>query len=50
MAWALPIEDTEIKQQEINIESIDFDIIAAINSFARVINLKTKLLVNPILL
>ena len=31
-------------------QKIDFDIIAAINSFARVINLKTKLLVNPILL
>ena len=49
-AWALPIADTKLKQQEINIESIDFDIIAAINSFADVINLKTKLLVNPILL
>ena len=50
MAWALPIADTKLKQQEINIESIDFDIISAINSFADVINLKTKLLVNPILL
>lgn len=50
MAWALPIGDTDIEQKDIDLKYRDSDIIAAINSFANIINLKTKLLINPILI
>ena len=50
LAWALPIEDTPLKVKSVSIETLESDIIDAIYSFAETINLKTTILINPILL
>lgn len=50
LAWALPIEDTSLKAQTVGNGKLEEDIIDAIYSFAEAINLKTTILINPILL
>lgn len=50
MAWAMPIGDTPIKAQSISVDKTESDIVDAIYSFAETINLKTTLIINPILL
>lgn len=50
LAWALPIEESPLKAKSVSSENSDSDIRNAIYSFAEVINLKTTILINPILL
>lgn len=50
LAWALPIEDTPVSTKTVSEGKIEEDIIDAIYSFAKAINLKTTILINPILL
>lgn len=50
LAWALPIGNTSLKMKSVNTETLESDIIDAIYSFAEAINIKTTILINPILL
>lgn len=50
LAWALPINDTEIEVKEIEENDKNNQMAAAINSFARLINLETQIIINPMLL
>ena len=50
LAWALPIEDSMLKVKSVSDKKLESDIIDAIYSFAETINLKTTILIHPILL
>lgn len=50
LAWALPIDVTEIEIKEIGEENKNNMMAAAINSFARLINLETQIIINKMLL
>lgn len=50
LAWAIPIEDSEVSVKQILSTDLHTKIASAIHDFAKIINLETKLKINPILL
>ena len=50
LAWAMPIGDSELKIKDIDENNMQENIIHAIKEFAAIINLKTEIKINKILL
>ena len=50
LAWAIPIADSEIDTKEITETNANQQIISAILDFAKIINVETKITINPLLL
>lgn len=50
LAWALPIGETDVKVKEINNKDKNQQVIDAIIGFAELINIDTKITINPMLL
>lgn len=50
LAWAIPIEDSEVAVKQIPNTDINNNFVSAIQNFAKIINLKTILTINPLLL
>ena len=50
LAWALPLEETEIKQKVVENTTMLNDFIAAFYSFMSYLNIQTKITINPMIL
>lgn len=50
LAWAVPIADSEMGTTEITETNVNQQIISAILDFAKIINIETKITINPLLL
>ncbi len=50
LAWALPLEETEIETKEVETATIAHDFIDAFNSFASYLNIQTTIIINPMML
>ncbi len=50
LAWAIPIEDSEVAVKQIPSTDINTTFVSAIRDFAKIINLETILTINPLLL
>ena len=50
LAWAIPIEDSEMPTKEITDNDTNAQLVSAIQEFAKIINLETVLTINTLLL
>lgn len=50
LAWALPLEETEIETKEVSIPTMQTDFIKAFNSFMAYLNVQTETTINPLVL
>jgi len=50
LAWAIPIEDSEIPTKEITDNDTNVQLVSAIQEFAKIINLETVITINTLLL
>lgn len=50
LAWAIPIENSEMTTKEIVDADVNVKLLSAIHEFAKIINLETVLTINPMLL
>lgn len=50
LAWAVPIEDSEIPTKEITGNDTNVQLVSAIQEFAKIINLETVITINTLLL
>lgn len=50
LAWALPLEETEITAKQVADASMASDFIDAFNSFASYLNIQTTITINPLIL
>lgn len=50
LAWALPLEETEIETKDVEQASMANDFIDAFNSFASYLNIQTTITINPMML
>lgn len=50
LAWALPLEETEIEKKQVENVTMANDFIDAFNSFAAYLNIQTAITINPLIL
>ena len=50
LAWAVPIEVTNVQTKEIKDDGLNANFINAIMEFAQMVNIETVIMVNPLLL
>ena len=50
LAWALPLDETEIETKEVETATMANDFIDAFNSFASYLNIQTTITINPMML